>query len=72
MYGGVGLAKGYLNQPELTAERFVTSPFENERLYRSGDLVRLQEDGHIDYISRIDKQVKIRGFRMSFQKLRKR
>ena len=55
MYRWRWFAKGYLNQPELTAERFVTSPFENERLYRSGDLVRLQEDGHIDYISRIDK-----------------
>ena len=69
--GGVGLAKGYLNQPELTAERFVTSPFENERLYRSGDLVRLQEDGHIDYISRIDKQVKIRGFRIELSEIEK-
>ncbi|MCI2954787.1 amino acid adenylation domain-containing protein [Staphylococcus caprae] len=69
--GGVGLAKGYLNQPELTAERFVTSPFENERLYHSGDLVRLQEDGHIDYISRIDKQVKIRGFRIELSEIEK-
>ncbi|HAR0545982.1 TPA: AMP-binding protein, partial [Enterococcus faecium] len=52
--GGAGLAKGYLNQPKLTAERFIQSPFNNEMLYRSGDLVRLQEDGNIDYISRID------------------
>ena len=47
--GGAGLAKGYLNQPKLTAERFIQSPFNNEMLYRSGDLVRLQEDGYIDY-----------------------
>ena len=69
--GGAGLAKGYLNQPELTAERFITSPFENECLYRSGDLVRLQEDGHIDYLSRIDKQVKIRGFRIELSEIEK-
>ncbi len=69
--GGAGLAKGYLNQPELTAERFIQSPFKNETLYRSGDLVRLQEDGNIDYISRIDKQVKIRGFRIELSEIEK-
>ncbi|MDU1926568.1 MAG: non-ribosomal peptide synthetase, partial [Staphylococcus epidermidis] len=69
--GGAGLAKGYLNQPKLTAERFIQSPFNNEMLYRSGDLVRLQEDGYIDYISRIDKQVKIRGFRIELSEIEK-
>ncbi|MDU2311023.1 MAG: non-ribosomal peptide synthetase, partial [Staphylococcus epidermidis] len=69
--GGAGLAKGYLNQPKLTAERFIQSPFNNEMLYRSGDLVRLQEDGNIDYISRIDKQVKIRGFRIELSEIEK-
>ena len=50
MHWWCSLAKGYLNQPKLTAERFIQSPFNNEMLYRSGDLVRLQEDGYIDYI----------------------
>ncbi|HBC2746283.1 TPA: AMP-binding protein, partial [Enterococcus faecium] len=59
------------NQPKLTAERFIQSPFNNEMLYRSGDLVRLQEDGNIDYISRIDKQVKIRGFRIELSEIEK-
>ena len=56
--GGAGLAKGYLNQPKLTAERFIQSPLTMKCFIEAGDLVRLQEDGYIDYISRIDKQVK--------------
>ncbi len=63
--GGVGLAKGYLNRPELTSERFISHPFkEGERLYRTGDLVRYLPDGNIDYLGRMDNQVKIRGFRI--------
>jgi len=65
--GGAGLARGYLSRPELTMERFVPSPFssvQGDRLYRSGDLVRLMPTGEIDYLGRIDLQVKIRGFRI--------
>ncbi len=67
--GGAGLAKGYLNRPELTAERFLDNPFalnttHNARLYRSGDLARRRENGELEYIGRKDRQVKIRGFRI--------
>jgi amino acid adenylation domain-containing protein len=65
--GGDGLAQGYLNHPELTAEKFIPSPFSNEpgtRLYKTGDLARYQPDGNIEFLGRIDDQVKIRGFRI--------
>lgn len=65
--GGEGLARGYLNQPGLTAERFVPHPFNarsGSRLYRSGDLARYQPNGDIEYLGRIDQQVKIRGHRV--------
>ncbi|MGA9377368.1 MAG: amino acid adenylation domain-containing protein, partial [Phormidium sp.] len=69
--GGVGLAKGYLNRPELTQEKFIPNPFENSsaiikdsKLYKTGDLVRYLPDGNIEYLGRIDNQVKIRGFRI--------
>lgn len=64
---GVGLARGYLNLPELTWEKFVTNPFQgpsNERMYRTGDLGRYRSDGNIEFLGRMDHQVKIRGFRI--------
>jgi amino acid adenylation domain-containing protein len=63
--GGDGLASGYLNQPAMTAERFVPSPFgDGQRLYRTGDLGRWTTDGLVDFMGRTDDQVKIRGFRI--------
>jgi amino acid adenylation domain-containing protein len=65
--GGAGVARGYLNQAALTAERFVPDPFSVEpgkRLYRSGDLGRMQAGGEMEYLGRTDDQVKIRGFRI--------
>ncbi|AFY74910.1 amino acid adenylation enzyme/thioester reductase family protein [Synechococcus sp. PCC 7502] len=62
--GGDGLARSYLNQPELTAEKFIANPFGNGKLYKSGDVARYLPDGNIEFIGRIDNQVKIRGFRI--------
>lgn len=77
--GGDGVARGYLNQPELTAEKFIKNPFQtaeekadisygpqgrNTRLYKTGDLVRWLPDGNLEYIGRMDFQVKIHGFRI--------
>ncbi|MGR9074154.1 MAG: non-ribosomal peptide synthetase [Gammaproteobacteria bacterium] len=65
--GGVQLARGYLNQPELTAEKFVADPFSSDpddRLYKSGDLARFLPDGNIEFLGRSDHQIKLRGFRI--------
>ncbi|MFC7220911.1 amino acid adenylation domain-containing protein, partial [Streptomyces polyrhachis] len=65
--GGVGVTRGYMNRPDLTAENFVADPFSGEpgsRLYKSGDLVRYLPDGNVEFVARVDNQVKIRGFRI--------
>jgi amino acid adenylation domain-containing protein len=65
--GGIAVARGYLNQAELTAERFIRDPFSNDpqaRMYRTGDLARWRDDGMIEFLGRNDQQVKIRGFRI--------
>ena len=65
--GGEGLSPGYVNNPELTAEKFVRNPFtgrSEDLLYKSGDQVKYLPDGNLDFITRIDTQVKIRGFRI--------
>lgn len=65
--GGIQLARGYLNQPALTQEKFIADPFLNEpgaRVYKTGDRVRWLPDGNVEYIGRMDDQLKIRGFRV--------
>jgi amino acid adenylation domain-containing protein/FkbM family methyltransferase len=65
--GGAGVAPGYLNRPELTAERFIMHTFDNQpavRLYKTGDRARYRPDGTLEFLGRIDHQVKIRGYRI--------
>jgi amino acid adenylation domain-containing protein len=70
--GGVSVSSGYLNRPELTAERFLPHPFRrggSERVYRTGDMVRFDEYGVIEYIGRRDNQLKIRGVRVELEEI---
>ncbi|MCF6443091.1 non-ribosomal peptide synthetase, partial [Pseudoalteromonas luteoviolacea] len=74
--GGVGLARGYLNKPELTASKFIDNPFydasstnSSPRLYRTGDIVRFLADGNLAFIGRVDDQVNIRGFRIELDEV---
>lgn len=71
--GGDGVARGYLNQPELTASRFIDDPFAQEgaKLYKTGDLVRWLGNGQIEYLGRIDTQVKLRGYRIELGEIEK-
>ena len=70
--GGSGLARGYLNSPALTAERFIPNSFSDEpgaRLYKTGDLAGFLPDGEIEHLGRVDHQVKIRGFRIELEEI---
>jgi amino acid adenylation domain-containing protein len=67
--GGRGVAEGYHNRPELTAERFVASPFGPGRLYRTGDLARHLDDGTIEFLGRVDTQVKLSGYRLELSEV---
>lgn len=70
--GGDGLARGYFNRPDLTAEKFIPNPFSaepGERLHRTGDLVRYTTDGEVEFIGRIENQIKVRGFRVGLDEI---
>jgi amino acid adenylation domain-containing protein len=76
--GGVGLGRGYLNQPDLTAMKFINNPFQsvedklsnkNKQLYKTGDLVRWLLDGSLEYLGRNDSQIKIRGYRIELEEI---
>lgn len=70
---GDGVARGYLNQPELTAEKFIANPFiQGKRMYRTGDLAKFLMNGKIEYAGRADQQVKIRGYRIELGEIDKR
>ncbi|SHJ91509.1 amino acid adenylation domain-containing protein, partial [Clostridium cavendishii DSM 21758] len=66
---GEGIARGYLNKPKLTAEKFIDNPYGEGKIYRTGDLAKWLPDGNIEYLGRIDEQVKIRGFRIELEEI---
>lgn len=68
--GGIQLARGYLHRPELTAQRFVDSPFGEGRLFRTGDLAYWNPDGTAQFVGRVDNQVKLRGYRVELDEIR--
>ncbi|TMO73619.1 hypothetical protein CWC16_19615, partial [Pseudoalteromonas sp. S3776] len=74
--GGVGMAMGYLNQPELTAERFIANPYYSKQhansspvLYKTGDLVRRLPDGKLVFVGRTDSQIQVRGHRVELSEI---
>jgi hypothetical protein len=70
--GGIGLARGYLNHPELTDEKFIPNPFcqdSDARLLKTGDLARYLPDGNVEFVGRLDRQLKIRGFRLELEEI---
>ncbi|MDX6577743.1 MAG: hypothetical protein QOE96_3696 [Blastocatellia bacterium] len=70
--GGPGVARGYVNRPDLTSEKFIPDSFGGDRharLYKTGDLVRYRSDGNIEFLGRIDNQIKIRGFRVELEEI---
>ncbi|MDM5281496.1 amino acid adenylation domain-containing protein [Paenibacillus silvae] len=71
---GAGLGRGYVNRPELTRERYIKNPYSSlyDRMYKTGDLVRLLPDGNVEYLGRIDHQVKIRGYRIELGEIEAR
>lgn len=72
--GGAGVVRGYWRRPDLTADKFVPDPFQNDggRLYKTGDLARYRPDGNIEFLGRVDHQVKIRGFRIELGEIEAR
>lgn len=71
--GGIGIAKGYLNNPELTSTNFIENPYlNNDIIYKTGDIVSWLDDGNIEFLGRKDEQVKIRGYRIELSEIEKR